>query len=388
MKKQLLSTSAIAIGVVAMGAPALAQDWDMTWGGYHTSHVGLVDVSTNTAAHAGADFDGVDVYTEAEIHFTPSITLDNGMTFGVTVEYESTTNGGGTVDESYMTISSDTLGRIVLGNANSVGYNMMVSAPQLDGSIWINSPSLSGFIPISISAGGNLPWNFRQAGISAYTEVLGNDDVARISYYTPSFNGLTLGVSYAAADNILGGGVNAGNNFGVNRNAGVNDIFDIAVAYSQSFNGVDINAAARWGTASNDTGIAGTSDPEVWNIGATIGVAGFTFGGSYQENDNGNLIPDEEGWALGATYDIPGPWSIGIDTYQGEMKGTGAGAGDKAEYEAYQIIGNREIGPGVSWSIYAVHAEGSVNADAGGTFGNPNTSVEGTLIGTSVNLSF
>lgn len=385
MKKYFLSTSAIALGIVAVG-PASAQEWDMKWGGYHSSHVAYVDVKSNTAAHTGADFDGVDVYTEAEIQFTPSVTLDNGMTFGVNVQYESTTNGGAFIDESYMSISSDGFGKIDIGNENSVGYKMIVSAPQIDGSIWINSPSISGFIPISVSAGGNLPWNFRQSAISAYAEVLGNNDVPRISYYTPAFNGLTLGISYAAASNVAGTGVNAGNNFGVNRAAGVTDIIDVAAAYSQSFNGVDIDVAGRWGTANSE--IAGTSDPEVWGLGATIGMAGFSFGGSYSENDNGNIIPDEEGWALGVTYDPAGPWKIGADTYQGEWTGTGAGAGDKAEFEAYQIIGSRELGPGVSWAIYAVYAEGTVNGDAGGTFGNANTKVEGTLIGTSINLTF
>lgn len=391
MKNLLTSTSAIALGVV-MVTPASAQEWDMKWGGYHSSHVAYATVDSNTVAHTGADFDGVDVYTEAEIEFTPSVTLDNGMTFGVNVQMESTNNGGGAtgIDESYLTISGDSFGKIDLGNENSAGYKMMVSAPQIDGSIWINSPSISGFIPISVSAGGNLPWNFRQSAISAYTEVLGNNDVPRISYYTPSFNGLTLGISYAASDNVVGTGANAGNNFGVNRNAGVTDIFDIAVAYSGSFSGVDLDASARWGTAENNTGIAGTDDPETWGLGATIGFNGWAFGGSYSENDNGGLLPDEEGWAFGITYDLEGPWKFGIDTYQGEYSGTGAASGDKAEFEAYQIIGNRELGEGVSWAIYAVYAEGSVNGNVGGTFapGTANTEVEGTLIGTSINLTF
>ena len=168
MKKHLLSTSAIALAVASVGAPGSAQEWDMKWGGYHSSHVGYVNVDSNTPAHIGGDFDGVDVYTEAEIQFTPSVKLDNGLTFGVNVQYESTTNGGAFVDESYLTISSDTLGKIDIGNTNSVGYNMIVAAPGLDGSIYINSPSLSGFIPISIGAGGNLPWNFQSAAISSF----------------------------------------------------------------------------------------------------------------------------------------------------------------------------------------------------------------------------
>lgn len=394
MKKHLLSTSAIALGV-AMVSPASAQEWNMKWGGFHNTHVGYVTVDSNTPLQAAADFDGVDTYTNAEIHFLPSVTLDNGLTFGIDVQYEAKTNGGAIVDESFMTIKSDTLGKIDLGNENSAGYKMMVAAPQVGGGLGVNSPSLSGFIPISVSAAGNLPWNFRQAAISSYTEVLGNNDVPRITYYTPSFNGLTIGVSYAASSNTGGGsGVNAGNNFGVNRNVGVNDIFDIGLAYSQSFNGVDVNFAARYGTASNDRGIAGEDDPETWGVGATIGVAGWEFGGSYAENDNGGIAPDQEGWSLGVTYDIAGPWAIGFDTYQGEWNGVGAGNGDQAEYEAYQLVANRKLGAGVSWSVYALYAEGTVNQDLGGTFSTiagqavANTSVEGTIIGTSVSLKF
>lgn len=398
MKKQLLSTTAIAAGL-AMAAPAGAQEWDMTWGGYYTAHVAFASVDSNTGALAGTDFDGVDTYGEAQISFTPSVTLDNGLTFGINVEYETRNNAAAFVDTSFMTIESERMGRFELGNTDSVGYKMIVSAPQVDGSLWINSPSLSGFIPLSAGVGGNLPWNFQQSALSSFTEVLGNEQVPRISYYSPSFSGLTLGISYAAtatdtAFSAANSPGKAGNNGGVNRNVGVTDIIDIAAAYERSFNGIDLNLAARYGMAENNTGIAGTSDPDVWGVGGTIGFAGFVIGGSYGENDNGNLTPDEEGWSLGVTYDFPGPWLIGVDTYQGEWSGTGAGSGDKAEYEAYQIIGSRDLGPGVNWTIYAIYAEGTVNGDAGGTFaaiaGAPvaNTSVEGTLIGTSINLSF
>ncbi|CAJ1458815.1 unnamed protein product [Effrenium voratum] len=369
-----------------MAAPASAQEWNLDWGGYYNSHVGYVTVDSNTAAQAGADFDGVDVFTNAEIIFTPSVTLDNGLTFGINVQYEALNAGGGAdgIDESFLSISGDTLGRIDLGAENSAGYKMSIGAPQVSGGIGINSPSVSGFVPISTGAGGNLPFAFRDSGVSSFAEVLGNNDVQRITYYTPSFNGLTLGVSYAA--NAAG---NAVNNFGVNRNAGVTDVFDIGLAYSQSFNGVDVDFAARWGTAENNTGIVGTSDPEVWNIGLNVGFNGFVIGGGYGENDNGGLRAwDSEGWSLGVTYDIAGPWSVGFDTYQGEYSGIGAASGDTAEYEAYQLVGSRSLGAGVTWAVYAAYVEGSVNADLGGTFGNANTEVEGTVIGTSINLSF
>ena len=110
----------------------------------------------------------MDTLNTGEITFSPSVTLDNGLTFGINVDYETTVNVGAIVDDSFMSISSDTLGKIDIGNTNSVGYNMIVAAPGLDGSIYINPPSLSGFIPISIGAGGNLPWNFQSAAISSF----------------------------------------------------------------------------------------------------------------------------------------------------------------------------------------------------------------------------
>ena len=340
MKKHLLSTSAIALGV-AMAAPASAQSWDVAWGGFYKAHVGATSIS-GSGIPAGVDVEGVDTFTDGEIQFTPSITLDNGLTFGVNVQLE-TQNTSNQIDEQYMTIESDALGKIVIGNENSAGYLSMVGAPTVT-SIWINSPSSSAFIPRTGS------FQFRQAAFSSYTEVAGNNDVQRLTYYTPSFNGLTVGVSYAAvatlpADN--GGFVNSA----PDRNADVSDIFDIGVNYSQSFGGVDVTLSGRWGTG--DSPFAGIDDPTTWGVGGQLGVSGFTFGASYTENDNGgpggaNGVfgnNDAEGFTVGATYDVPGPWSLEALTVQGETS-NGAGNADD-EFDAYRVGAARDLGPGV-----------------------------------------
>ncbi|MGK7754441.1 MULTISPECIES: porin [unclassified Roseovarius] len=365
MKKQLLCTSAIALGVAA--APASAQDWNLDWGGFFQQHIAYADVG-GTGVGA-ADFDGIQMLTNAEIIFTPNITLDNGMTFGINVQMEATNGGGGVdgIDESYMSISSDTFGRIDAGFENSAGYKMMVGAPQV-GSMAINSPSASAFIPFVGGAGS--PGAFRQAAISSYTEVAGNNDVARISYYTPSFSGFTAGISYAPS-----AAGNAQNAAPVNRNAGLVDIFDIGVNYSQSFGTTDITLAARWGTG--DSQVAGVSDPETWGVGFQVGFSGFTFGASYAENDNGAAggIGDQEGYSVGVAYDAAGPWTFGLEAYLGEVE---AGAND-GEYEYYKLAANRDLGPGVSWTTYLLYGE---TENAAGT------DIDGTAIGTAINLSF
>ncbi len=187
--------------------------------------------------------------------------------------------------------------------------------------------------------------------------------------------------------------------------------------YSQTFGNVDLELAARWGTADAGTlfaavtpgldGIPGTSDdivtpaatqpgdPETWGVGARIGVAGFTFGGSYTENDSGAAfgVGDSEGWSLGMTYDLAGPWTIGFDTYQGEGKGAfnpATGQRAKSEYQAYQIGAERELGNGVAWRIYAIQSESSLSVNTPNFFapGVSKMKVESTAIGTGIRLNF
>ena len=398
MKKQLLSTSAIALGV-AMASPAAAQEWNLDWGGFAKTHIGAsdVDVDANTAK-AGGDFDGVNVYTNSEIIFSPSVTLDNGLTFGFSVQFEAlNSSSDNEIDESYVTIEGDMLGKIVLGSENSAGYALMgsVYTPGVD-QMALNSHSTSAFVPVTGSGG------FRQAALSSLTEVAGNNDVQRISYFTPSFNGLTLGVSYAPSSSG-----NASNNSPVDFDAesDVTDIFDIGVGYKQTFGTVDLGLAARWGTGSRNATTGANApvnvaldknnnvvivdavgeaaavggDPTTWAIGGTLGFGAFTIGATYAENDSDNpgSIGDQEGYSIGATYDLVGPWSIGAETYQGE-RDNGPGV-TSSDFEAYKVAASRDLGAGVSWDVYYFYQE--TNNALGG-------SIEGNVIATAINLSF
>jgi len=376
LKKHLLSTSAIALGV-AVAAPASAQEWNLDWGGYMNQFVVFTDTSglLSGTGPGQTDNDGIGFLSNAEIIFSPSITLDNGLTFGVNVQLEADNQASPTyIDETYMTISGDSLGQIIIGSENSAGYKSMVAAPGVT-SMYINSPSISSFIPLSGSTGGPLPGIFRGAAVSAYTEVGRNNDVDRITYFTPSFNGLTLGVSYARNN---GGNAVAGHNN--NNAAALTDIFDLGVNYSQTFGTTSVSLGARYGTA--DTTAVAVGDASTWGVGAQIGFGDFTVGGSYAENDNGVVggATDQEGYSFGVTYDAPGPWAFEALAYMGESKGTGTG-GLNEDYNAYRIGASRDLGPGVSWDIFAVAAE----ADDKGTVG---TDIEGTLVGTGINLSF
>ena len=136
------------------------------------------------------------------------------------------------------------------------------------------------------------------------------------------------------------------------------DIFDIGVGYQQSFQGVDLGLAARWGTGNSN--VSGVRRSDHLGVGGTIGVNAFTFGATYAENDNGQPngagfggTGDQEGYSFGATYDIVGPWSIGAEMYHGEEKTIN----NDNEYEAYKVAASRDLGAGVSWNVYYYYME-------------------------------
>lgn len=144
MKKVLLSTSAIAL-VGAFTSSASANEWDVDVGGYMEQFVAYsVDVDVD-GINGDGGYQGVDVKSDAEIAFVPSITLDNGIQFGANVQLEGNTSGD-QIDESYMFIDG-AFGEILLGSENSAGYKMSYGAPDVT-VVGVNSGSTTAFAPI------------------------------------------------------------------------------------------------------------------------------------------------------------------------------------------------------------------------------------------------
>ncbi len=376
MNQKTLCTSAIALGC-AMAAPVSASEWDLKFGGYIHSHLAYVE--TSGLASFGTDFDGVSQLSTGEIHFIPSITLDNGLKIGANIQLEGFNNVGrdeNNIDEAFAFMKGS-FGEVLIGGGNSAGYLLTLGEePDLSGNL-INSHEINAFVPVDWA----VPFNERQAGITSKTEVAGNDDTSRITYITPRFAGFQIGASYARNDlgnadqGFVTGGASNDNN-----NAGVKDIFDIGANYVNSFGGFNVAASARWGIG--DAVTPGVSNPKTFAVGLDLGFAGVTIGGSFaeQNNSNGAFGVDQHGWGAGITYDAGPvgslPWAFGISTYMGTFENTG-GAGIDSHYNAYRIGANRDLGPGVNLDIYAIRVE--TDRDGTNAF-----NTNGTIIGTAL----
>ena len=361
MKKILLGTSALAVAG-AFAGQANAATWDLDWGGYFEASVGYASVD----GPAGTDFDGIDVLQDAEIQFTPSITLDNGLTFGVDIQLEGNASDLGgtpdTIDESFAFVKGS-FGQILIGSENSAGYKMSYGAPDVTW-IGINSGSLTAFIP------NEQPSVFRGVGGTSFVEVARNNDSQRITYFSPRFSGFQVGASYARdgeQDNSSQVDINAGGR--------LHDIYDIGANYVNSFGAFDVAVAGRYGTGTLEgAGGAADLDPTVYAFGVNLGYAGVTVGGSYAKSEDDVAIRNGDFFDIGVSYKT-GPWGASLTYSNGELD-----TGD--ERDQYLAGVTYKLGPGVTAGAYVGYLDYSAGAGTG------RTSVDGFVVGTGFKLNF
>lgn len=188
MRRLLLATSAVALATVTVEAPAAeAADWEIAVGGYFESYAAFA--APDVDGMVGADFDGVDSKSDPEVHFLPSITLDNGLQIGADVQLEGATDDFDQIDESYLFVDGAS-GRVLLGSADSAGYLMHYGAPDVTFAN-VNSGSMTVFVPFSGTAFGDLP----DGALLIDTDEDGSPDASGLKVGDDVFNG-TLGSTY------------------------------------------------------------------------------------------------------------------------------------------------------------------------------------------------
>jgi hypothetical protein len=366
MKKVLLASSALAL-VGAFASPASAAEWEMKVGGYMEQYVAY----GNSDQSIAGDYDGIDSKHDSEIHFLPSITLDNGIKFGVNIQLEGDGYLGtsDTIDESYMFIKGS-FGEILLGSENSAGYKMSYGAPDVT-FVNVNSGSLSSFIPFTGASDV-----FRGTLGSTYLENARNNDANRFTYYTPRFSGFQVGVSYAR-DGLQ----DSNAQIDTDASGTLNNIFDIGANYVNSFGDFDIVVSGRYGIADDNNG----SDPIVWATGLNLGYAGFTVGGSLGQqtgtgNGAGQLNMNGTVWDAGVSYQT-GPWGFSFTYINGKNRNNDIAVGGHEKLEQYLLGMNYALATGVDLGAFGGYVDFNEQANNANDF-------DGWVIGTGIKLSF
>ncbi len=318
----------------------------MGLGGYYTFYAMAGGVDSTYAFNGSVTaYKGFAFIQEGEIHFLGQTKLDNGTSVGLTVELEAWNPSTGAtgaalqIDEAFLYAFGD-WGRVELGARDAATYRMYYGTPSALigwGAIqhnhnWANSSVIAN--------------NKAYARTMATTITPTWQDVNRINYFTPRFQGLQIGVGYAPKMN---GGIGAGQGMatGPAGQAGVcgyqqaanpnncptadysyQDAIDIGANYLNKFGDLTVALYGAFayasfvpgympfGASANMVTGANYAAWKQWVFGAQFGYAGFTVGGAIGWDNNGlgsnyftGIDNDTRFYTAGIMYET-GPWQM------------------------------------------------------------------------------
>jgi outer membrane protein OmpU len=346
MKKILLGTTAlVAMGVISEQAFA-ADKIALGMGGFMRDYIGYANDED-----AGNTTHNVGMWTNTEVNFKGNTTLDNGINVAVRMDLEMDGATTRTVDVSYLTLSSDSMGALSMGVQFHGLDDFNVGAPMVGPVGWGNEGDWA-------------------AGLSSTTNGIANtgDATIKLKYVTPSMNGLTGYVSYTPGE----GFGRASNGRAVAYNV-ASDGSTVGVAYEGEFSGAAVSANLGH---MNDT----NANLEYTVFGLNVGMNGFTVGGSYEAQSDqaaGSSALDGNAWDLGVSY-ATGPYEISAAYMQAQNDGAVGGGSNEDTH--WNLGATYDLGAGVALAGNYYYAKG--NPEGAGV----NTSVSGVVAGIEVSF--
>ena len=378
MKKVLLGTTAlVAAGAFAGIGAAQAQDMmvgmqPLELGGYYT------------IAGISSDVDGVNdrghgIQQNIELEGRAIAELDNGITAGVRIRINGNNHTGQPhmhgatgmpterVDADGNDISN-TVDSHVHAGAGEAGGDMnvdetevfftgsfgglhigMIEAATQQMTVW----APGGTVPIG---GIKSPWFGGIGGMWTSGNFM-DEDSTKIVYFSPSFNGISIGVSYAPEDTT--------NNYGgrADNEGQQGEQVTAAISYSADFMGGSFSAnfghEGHSTEAMGDMGCMGDGcDPSGMRYGLSVGIDDIAVGAAIYEQDAiGADGMDRKMLDAGIAW-TQGPLMLGV-----QYGSNDAGGGSKATSTSLNL--NYNLGGGVD--LGAVYATGDNPMGAGYT---------------------
>lgn len=330
-KQALLATTALAAAIAAGATPAAAQI-QIGVGGFMEQWFGY-------AEGVADDNEGFDQQSDVEIIFEGKTTLDNGLEFGVNVQLEGQTDGD-QIDQQFAYVEGS-FGRFEIGSTDSAPFLMSIGVPSVGAGLD------SGDAPNWISGiNGDLittTFNFSRD----------EDSDHKLNYFTPRTYGFQIGVTYVPE--LL-----EDDNTGPNENDGVRDnAFGIGLNYQRSYDDISVGASVGYMHYGDDSALAG-DEPENFGVGLSLGYAGFTVAGAYNDLSD-SVAGDLETFGVGVTYEWAAA-AVSLGYIHGEDKNS------TADSDAFELGLSYTLGPGVAvlGSIFYVDQESAFGADLEG----------------------
>jgi len=359
MKRVLLGTTALAaVGFFAGEAQAkfdvtVNGSWNTAYGYVSEDHHRFTPTPPNSGGTTQRQNQAID--QDWEVHFRAQQTLDNGLIVGGRVELEGATNNGtdtvysgsagnDQIDERWMYFRGG-FGEIRIGDEDDARKLKSYTAPDPTGFIFgVNSPTFTfnNLQPGEVTSSNTTTPNLE-------------NDSAKIIYFTPSFAGFQLAVSYAPDGTQDRSSFGTG---GTNEGGQLSNSWSVGADYSGEFAGFTIGGGGGYSKGYGETG--GSNDPAIWAAGLNVGFGGFTVGGSVAFTDGTATSGDNRTvWDVGGTYNFDAV-TVGLGWSRGEYSNPGGGTDD---FDQIQLGVGYALGPGVTLAAMV----GYFNYDSGGT---------------------
>jgi outer membrane protein OmpU len=353
MRRLLLaSTALIGAGLAVASQPASAADGiKLGVGGYfRTAYMVVFDDDGEGEPGNETNTDGV--FSDAEIHFTGSTVLDNGLEVGARVELEgeddpSPDGDGDQIDEAWIYFSGG-FGELRVGSIDDALGTMCVFAPG-------GTANFSAYSP-------------NQWGANTLTSnsiCFGVDDVGdsqKLLYLSPIFSGFQLALSYVPSSDKETHGDGVGAHLGMPVNVDDTSRHNVSAYGVYNYEAeswwLQVGGGGSWeGNVEKANGAPNREESEFYQTGILLGFGDFQVGASFNYfNDddlfsatleNGDVVADRWVLGVGASYTMD-VWTFGIGYSLNEADIENEG-GEDSEFTLQRVVAtaNYNLGPGI-----------------------------------------
>ena len=373
MKKQLLTTTAlVAAGAFAAAAPASAADMKapvkLSVKGYMEYVIGMP--SDKDKAPGGPNVPSIDNHLESEVWFKGTAKLDNGITIHADTEFEIVGAGAESADDDIDETSMDirgSFGQLTLGQKDNAGNQMTTGyagswatgvgqSLAFDRHDWTDFPTDTH--PMKATLLNNAD-RFNGTMNDVRLRSGGENDSLQISYFTPRFEGVQVGLSYIPAFRGAKASASTGT-AGADTSSKYHDGFAFGINYNAKFDGAGLGLAAGYLTANApENRTVQTEDMSAYVIAARADFGPFRVAAAFKENKD-TYSGDTQSlsgrmYDVGARY-VFGANAVSVGYSSGEVEGHVATPTDHEETGAVFAY-RRTLGPGVFWRASLLHSD-------------------------------
>lgn len=332
MKKILLGTTALVAAGAFVGAAQademMAEPISVGVGGYYHSALTVVASDDDTDRGHG-------LQQNIELQVAGSTTLDNGITVSVRVRVNGNNNGPhghAALDDAATTnvtegeadglLATDETEVNLSGAFGRINYGTIEGPAQLM-TIWA---------PGNMVGGVKSPWF--GAGIGGWTTGAMDEDSTKLAYYSPTFNGLSFGVSYSPENSTVAYAGRTNNNPGK-----YGEGIQSSIGYSVDVMGGSFAANVGYESyASEDGG----DDATATRFGASLSIDQISIGGAVQQRSAIGMTGESTRSDVGVSWS-EGPLSLGLSY--------GAQDNDGAANTVINGVGaSYNLGPGIDFA--------------------------------------